>query len=268
MKKPSSIQLNIPHPCTQNWDEMTPCSTGRFCAHCQKTVIDFTTWTDTALYNFFSKKTGEVCGRMLPTQMQRNIIIPYQPHSRLYRLTIALGLTLIFAETPQAFSQHKPKTEKSSVLKNTHSSINEIAIINGTVLDEHKQPLANVTIEIYQDSNLKIKTATDFQGSFIVKSLPRGNYDVIALYKGYNPYKVTYVLSTYGDSTDIQIQLEPYNGIDKRTIVSYKKRLKNCDRERILLEDLRTMPTGQIIYWGPPPGRRILDRDEINRMPY
>lgn len=55
MKRPQSIQINIPNPCSQNWDEMTATGNGRHCAHCSTTVIDFTTCTDAELYQFFSK---------------------------------------------------------------------------------------------------------------------------------------------------------------------------------------------------------------------
>ena len=87
---------------------MTPDTGGRFCDQCSKTVIDFTTWSDSALYEFFSKKTERVCGRFLNTQLNHTIHIPHQPHSRLYRMTIALGLTLIFTQTPQLLAQSRP----------------------------------------------------------------------------------------------------------------------------------------------------------------
>ena len=50
MSKPASIQITIPSPCSQNWDEMIQGDTGRHCTHCQKTVIDFTSWSDANLY--------------------------------------------------------------------------------------------------------------------------------------------------------------------------------------------------------------------------
>ena len=71
MTKATTIQVSVPHPCTQNWDEMTPNAMGRHCDHCRETVIDFTTWDDTALYNFLSTNSTPVCGRYFDTQLNR-----------------------------------------------------------------------------------------------------------------------------------------------------------------------------------------------------
>ena len=65
------IQLNIPNPCHENWDQMTPVDKGRFCGSCQKQVVDFTTMSDEQLILFFKKqilsssKDGSVCGRFM-----------------------------------------------------------------------------------------------------------------------------------------------------------------------------------------------------------
>ena len=39
------FQVSIPDPCTQAWSDMTPAEGGRFCAHCQHEVIDFSLMT-------------------------------------------------------------------------------------------------------------------------------------------------------------------------------------------------------------------------------
>lgn len=106
-----SINIAIPSPCHEPWDGMTPDAkaNGRFCDSCQKTVIDFSSWNDTQLFAFFANGTQKhICGRFLTTQVNRPINIPHQPHSQLYRMTVALGLTLIFAQAPQLLAQTAP----------------------------------------------------------------------------------------------------------------------------------------------------------------
>ena len=73
MKK---VQLSIPEPCHENWDAMTPTVQGKFCASCQKAVIDFTEMSDRQLAEFFKKPPSSVCGRFQQDQLNRNIEIP------------------------------------------------------------------------------------------------------------------------------------------------------------------------------------------------
>ena len=71
------FQLQIPEPCHEKWDKMTPGDNGRFCDSCQKTVHDFTGMSDAQLIAFFKKpSTGSLCGRFLDDQLGRNIEIP------------------------------------------------------------------------------------------------------------------------------------------------------------------------------------------------
>ena len=73
MKK---IQLGIPEPCHENWNNMKPEEKGRFCNSCQKTVVDFRNMSDSQLAEFFKKPAGSVCGRFHADQLNRDISIP------------------------------------------------------------------------------------------------------------------------------------------------------------------------------------------------
>ncbi|MBX2906937.1 MAG: hypothetical protein KF744_12915 [Taibaiella sp.] len=59
--KNKDLNLSIPSPCNQPWEEMTASGNdGRYCSHCQKTVIDFTTWSDASLHKFLWDKREKV----------------------------------------------------------------------------------------------------------------------------------------------------------------------------------------------------------------
>lgn len=65
-------KISIPKPCHQSWEQMTPDATGRYCASCCKTVIDFTTWSDESVKNYFIQHYGgKVCGRFKKEQLDR-----------------------------------------------------------------------------------------------------------------------------------------------------------------------------------------------------
>ncbi len=71
-----NIQLAIPQPCHENWEQMTREQQGRFCNACATTVVDFTAMSDEALLNFFkNKSSGDYCGRVLNIQLDRNLVL-------------------------------------------------------------------------------------------------------------------------------------------------------------------------------------------------
>lgn len=75
MKK---FSLSVAEPCHQNWQDMTPGQKGRFCASCQKTVVDFTTMNDREIAEFFKTKKGNTCGRFYNDQLNREIVVPHK----------------------------------------------------------------------------------------------------------------------------------------------------------------------------------------------
>ncbi len=128
MSKALPLSIRIPSPCSQPWEEMEARESGRFCSHCQKTVVDFTGWTDAALYRFFSENKGKVCGRFLSTQMARPMGIPYQPHSRLYHLVVSFGFTLLVVNGLDSYAQNKPpKVQRQAATKTSHTRDSAVA---------------------------------------------------------------------------------------------------------------------------------------------
>ncbi len=164
MKRPQSIHINIPNPCSQNWDEMTPSGNGRHCTHCRTTVIDFTTWTDAELYKFFTKGNGNVCGRYLSTQLNRRINIPPQPHSRLYRMIVAMGLTLLFTSAKGTYGQIK------SPLVNGK--------IKGHIVSVRDEPKDKYAITVMCGDKVKAQVYADKNGDFEIAAVDTGYYMV------------------------------------------------------------------------------------------
>jgi hypothetical protein len=72
------LQLTIPKPCHENWEQMTPVEQGRFCASCQKQVIDFTNMNDRQLATFFKKPLLSTSKDGSTPQNIQMITMPYQ----------------------------------------------------------------------------------------------------------------------------------------------------------------------------------------------
>ena len=67
------LQLHIPEPCHEDWNQMTPVEQGSFCTSCQKNVVDFTRKDDEEIFDFFKNYSDNTCGRFSNDQLQRPI---------------------------------------------------------------------------------------------------------------------------------------------------------------------------------------------------
>lgn len=58
---------------------MQPAERGRFCASCQKTVVDFSAMSDAEVARYFSTHRGPLCGRFTAGQLDRDLREPRKP---------------------------------------------------------------------------------------------------------------------------------------------------------------------------------------------
>ena len=62
--------LEINAPCAQNFAKMPINGNGRYCNSCEKTVVDFTNFSEVELLNYFRiHKNVDVCGRVKASQL-------------------------------------------------------------------------------------------------------------------------------------------------------------------------------------------------------
>ena len=187
------FKLNIPEPCHEDWQKMSPTQKGKFCASCQKEVIDFTKLSATEIARK-TKNATQLCGRFTSTQLEQEYISGSQ--NSLSRLGIALGLGSIIAVAQPSFAQEKRKTQKSVLdfQENIKNSVNEKVDINkilenraavcglmeeisisGTVTNHDGFPIPGVNV-ISQNSSES--THTDFDGNFEFSIYKPHNVDI------------------------------------------------------------------------------------------
>jgi hypothetical protein len=65
------LNINIPTPCHEDWNNMTPEQKGRHCKSCEKTVFDFTSKTDEYIVKTYQKNTT-LGGRFKTSQRERD----------------------------------------------------------------------------------------------------------------------------------------------------------------------------------------------------
>lgn len=223
-----TLQLSIPEPCHENWADMTPTEKGRFCAACQKEVVDFTNMREAELVAFFrKKKTGSVCGRFNDTQLNTEMTVPPKriPWAR-YFFQITLPA---FIASGKLMAQGKVVPEYKSnetvitvlagfaKVKEKTSSPRQITTVKGQVIDETGVgiPYASLT-----NNKTKAGIVADSLGNFILKDvhvLEGSEYTVSAV--GYT--KTTFFASRINSQTKLQVQLIADNTLDEVIIISY-----------------------------------------------
>lgn len=161
------INISIPKPCHENWQEMTVAEKGRFCNSCQKTVYDFTQLSDRQIIQKINLEPNS-CGRFLSTQLNKDLQLPKEKSS-IWIAGVSGILSFLSIGNQEVFAQEKVKTEqtpeKSNAEKSTDNTLSNSEIqINGIVLDQD-MPFPGVSVMIKGKS---IGTQTDFDGSFSI----------------------------------------------------------------------------------------------------
>jgi len=212
------IQLAVDNPCHENWDNMSPSEKGRFCASCQKQVVDFTNMSDAQVASFFKKpSTGSVCGRFMQDQLERDFEIPRKriPWIK-YFFTVALPAFLVSRSAAQ---ETKPtikgdttavvSCDKSPVLMGKIAAPRPAELaqgnIHGTVLDQSGMPIAGATVMI---SGTNKAVATDVKGNFhITPESTKDDIVLIVSFVGYIVQKIN--VNPQNNLPPVKLELQP-----------------------------------------------------------
>ncbi len=130
------LRLQLPEPCDEDWDEMKPTGCGRFCAQCDKTVIDFTRADDATIARFFANKPLQICGRFRDDQLNQAIPFPEtkaQNRIRQQLARIAASLIMLQSTAPSLQAQE----------------VQQQIVLSGNITDYlSRQPLVGMEITI------------------------------------------------------------------------------------------------------------------------
>jgi len=177
--------LKITKPCSENWDKMTASEQGKFCASCNKNILDFTHLTPEEIIEQLKKVKGKTCVRL--TQNQQNTpIVDFKPSANFkipYSKTVASLLLLASFTSADAnvpFTSHKPtpykvtenylgenlnyERPKEAVKKTTNHS--EHIVFNGKVIAQiGDKPIENALVT-FISLDKTVSTYSQSDGSF------------------------------------------------------------------------------------------------------
>ncbi len=175
-----TYSLSIKNACQQQWSAMAEQQGGKYCTQCAKSVIDFTGLSDQEIIQLLSRNTGNVCARVSPEQLNRNLLTN-TPKPKRTGLAIFTGLFAMLTLENANAALRKPiintwlyhiddkgsRTDTKSVI-NTGSLFidSQQNIIRGKVTGEYtKLPLAYATVMI---KNTNKGVLTDTLGQFTI----------------------------------------------------------------------------------------------------
>ncbi len=208
------LQLSIPEPCHENWQQMTPTDQGRFCNACAKEVVDFSTMTDLQVLNYFTNTVNEkVCGRALPEQLDKVISRPGQPRKRLFWYWNYIVMFFMFFTKGNAVKAQggiKTITEcipmKTNDMASRSIKIGKVRaddrqMVSGRVVDENNNPIPFALIGL---KNQKIANNADANGAFQINA---GSNDVLIV----NAFTYKTKEIPVGKQKDINVILNEHN---------------------------------------------------------
>jgi hypothetical protein len=175
----SFTTLRIASPCHESWAAMTPTSTGRHCAACQKTVVDFSQKTDAEILAALRQATGETCGRLRADQLGRPLVVPISaPRWRAWLGVVLAASSVLSASKTlaQASSRHtskrpapvanQPAGHARRLVTGAPMLLHDdgLMVLRGTVIDSTSHdPIPGVTVLL---KGTKTGISTDASGAF------------------------------------------------------------------------------------------------------
>lgn len=158
------IQISIPEPCHKGWQNMTPVEKGRFCASCQKTVLDFTHLSDNEIIKLVTKNDN-LCARINVFNLNRNLI-KTKTKSNYFGYFATTVLAFLGLGTESVIAQEIPVVEQTDFkyLNKVSDSVKKITVSGRVTYDGHPLPGAIIKIK-----GTKNSTNTDQNGKYTIE---------------------------------------------------------------------------------------------------
>jgi hypothetical protein len=112
-----NLQIRIPEPCGESWENMGQAGNGRFCSSCSKTVVDFSLMSDQEVLSYLGSQEKKVCGRFTPDQLGRDIRLGQPPAKRPWSVVWRLALVGMLLSVKAQAQQKFPRTGSGKVVK-------------------------------------------------------------------------------------------------------------------------------------------------------
>jgi hypothetical protein len=199
------MKITIPNPCSEDWQTMTATEKGRFCAVCQKCVVDFTTMTDAEIIRYLDGQKGKTCGRFTKEQLNRPLTPPNRFKMPLSKWVLASTFSLGFMSPKEGFAA-VPMVQTQKIFDQ-----NQKVVISQNIDNEIFTDSLVVTGHLFDSFNKEAIT----YANIVIKGTTRGtsvdstgNFSLI-IPTEYQQKKIILVVSAIGYETrEIVVKLK------------------------------------------------------------
>lgn len=109
------VQIQVPTPCSQHWDDMKTIPEGKFCSSCEKNVIDFTLLNDRQILEIV-RNNKHVCGRFTDEQLNRELLVT-APQSNAFIPALIVSTALATGVSTTAYAARE--IERTVIVQDT-----------------------------------------------------------------------------------------------------------------------------------------------------
>ncbi|MBS1520541.1 MAG: carboxypeptidase-like regulatory domain-containing protein [Bacteroidetes bacterium] len=180
--------IAIEKPCGQSWQQMTEESNGRYCAHCCKTVVDFTRMTDTEVIEYLSTR-NHVCGRFDIQQLNKlNQNLSYNKSGFLNWKGWGLAAMILgFSQYVNADTRQPFKVEQAPYQNNYKPVTDSSIIVKGKIIaQDNGLPIPGATVVIKGTNEGAV---TDINGEFKIE-IHSASDTLVARFIGYKSQEI------------------------------------------------------------------------------
>ena len=212
------MRLSISKPCSESYQYMSPTQKGRFCASCEKEIIDFTLLTDSQIRQFFENQNSAVCGRLKSTQLAHTFedsgkVRPSKSNwiAALFSTLLVVSASNLKAEPTWKEVLRMPFNFKAgNSVKNTELvNPDSVKIIKGKVYDQAGETLPGAAIKL-NSTNIEAISLSD--GSFEIQIPAHYKLKSVVLEASYIGFKtISKNLSNYKEGEQLTLTLTSEN---------------------------------------------------------
>jgi hypothetical protein len=228
--------ISIPMPCHEQWQNMSAAPNGRHCNACSKTVVDFTTMSDTAIVQYL-RQHQNVCGRFRNEQLNKplknqSIILKLLSMKKITAAIISFIMAKCsIAQLPvydtSIYTWMRSAQTDSVILAQQKQFREANGQIFGNVINENGKQLKGAVVMI---GNNLISSTTDETGNFSLV-LPPGTVQQYTTVSISAPGKKTEVRTLHYTSLPalLLIRMEPPAPCACPTTMGIVERKPCCD---------------------------------------